>query len=83
MGYYVNHIEEYQFEGCLTVYEATPKQNIDLWNNKGKQKMKKRTDILFLLPSRAGFAVFFIVPFIYIFYYAFTENAFSGKFAGF
>lgn len=45
--------------------------------------MKKRTDILLLLPSLVGFAVFFIVPFIYIFYYAFTENAFSGKFVFF
>lgn len=44
--------------------------------------MKKRTDVLLLLPSLAGFALFFIVPFSYIFYYAFTENAFSGRFAG-
>ena len=45
--------------------------------------MKKRTDILVLMPSLAGFVVFFIVPFIYTFYYAFTENAFTGKFVGF
>ena len=45
--------------------------------------MKKRTDILFLLPSLAGTIVFFIIPFVSIFYYAFTENAFSGNFAGF
>lgn len=45
--------------------------------------MKKRTDILFLLPSVAGFAAFFIIPFVYSLYYAFTENAFSNKFAGF
>ncbi len=45
--------------------------------------MKKRTDILLLMPSLAGFVVFFIVPFIYTFYYAFTENAFTGKFVGF
>ena len=45
--------------------------------------MKKRTDILLLMPSLAGFAVFFIIPFVYTFYYAFTENAFTGKFAGF
>ncbi len=44
--------------------------------------MKKRTDLLLLLPSLAGFATFFIVPFVYIFYYAFTENAFTGRFAG-
>lgn len=42
--------------------------------------MKKRTDILFLLPSLAGFLTFFVVPFFYSFYYAFTENAFTKKF---
>ncbi len=45
--------------------------------------MKKRTDILLLIPSLAGFVVFFIIPFIYTFYYALTENAFTGKFVGF
>lgn len=45
--------------------------------------MKKRTDILFLLPSLAGFATFFIIPFVYALYYTFTENAFSQKFIGF
>ena len=45
--------------------------------------MKKRTDILFLLPSLAGFLAFFIVPFFYSFTYAFTENAFTKKFVGF
>lgn len=45
--------------------------------------MKKRTNILFLLPSLCGFCTFFVVPFFYSFYYAFTENAFSGRFAGF
>lgn len=45
--------------------------------------MKKRTDILFLLPSLAGFAAFFVVPFFYAFYYAFTENAFTKKFVWF
>ncbi|MBQ2724595.1 MAG: sugar ABC transporter permease [Clostridia bacterium] len=45
--------------------------------------MKKRTDILFLLPSLAGFLTFFIVPFFYSFTYAFTENAFTKKFVGF
>ena len=44
--------------------------------------MKKRTDILFLLPSLCGFLGFFIVPFFASFYYAFIENAFSKKFAG-
>ncbi|MBQ8187874.1 MAG: sugar ABC transporter permease [Clostridia bacterium] len=45
--------------------------------------MKKRTDILFLLPSLAGFLTFFIVPFFYSFTYAFTENAFTKKFVAF
>lgn len=45
--------------------------------------MKKRTDIFLLLPSLVGTAVFFILPFIGVFYYAFTENAFSGRFSGF
>lgn len=45
--------------------------------------MKKRKDLFFLLPSLCGFCTFFVVPFFYSFYYAFTENAFSGRFAGF
>ncbi|MBR4742863.1 MAG: sugar ABC transporter permease [Oscillospiraceae bacterium] len=45
--------------------------------------MKKKTDILLLLPSLAGFLTFFIVPFVYSFYYAFTENAFTKKFVWF
>ncbi len=45
--------------------------------------MKKRTDILFLLPSLAGFLTFFIVPFFCSFAYAFTENAFTKKFVWF
>ena len=45
--------------------------------------MKKRTDILFLLPSIAGFLTFFVVPFFYSFYYAFTENVFTKKFVWF
>lgn len=45
--------------------------------------MKKRTDILFLLPSLLGFLTFFVIPFFGSFTYAFSENAFSGRFAGF
>ena len=45
--------------------------------------MKKRTDILLLLPSLCGFMAFFVVPFFCSFYYAFTENAFSTKFVWF
>lgn len=45
--------------------------------------MKKRFDLLLLLPSLCGFMAFFIVPFIYSFYYAFTENAFTKKFVWF
>lgn len=48
-----------------------------------RRHMKKRRDILFLLPSLVGFLAFFIVPFVYSFYYAFTENAFTHKFVGF
>ena len=45
--------------------------------------MKKKTDLLLLFPSLAGFLTFFIVPFVYSFYYAFTENAFTKKFVWF
>ncbi len=45
--------------------------------------MKKQTDILFLIPSLAGFLTFFIIPFFYSFVYAFTDNAFTMNFAGF
>lgn len=44
--------------------------------------MHKKRDILLLLPSLAGFAVFFIIPFLAGFGYAFTDNAFNGKFVG-
>ena len=44
--------------------------------------MKKRSDLLLLLPSLCGFTTFYIVPFLYSLYYAFTENAFSDKFVG-
>lgn len=44
--------------------------------------MKKRSDLLLLLPSLCGFTAFYIVPFLYSLYYAFTENAFSDKFVG-
>ena len=30
--------------------------------------MKKKTDLLLLLPSLAGFLTFFIVPFVYSFW---------------
>ncbi len=45
--------------------------------------MKKKTDLFFLLPSLCGFLAFFIVPFFGSLYYAFTENAFSGRFVWF
>ena len=35
------------------------------------------------MPSLAGFAVFFVIPFLYIFRYAFTENAFGKNFVWF
>ena len=45
--------------------------------------MKKKSDLLFLLPSLAGFLTFFVVPFFGSFFYAFTENAFTKRFVGF
>lgn len=45
--------------------------------------MKKRSDLFLLLPSLCGFTVFYIIPFFYSLYYAFTENAFSDNFVGF
>lgn len=44
--------------------------------------MKKRSDILFLLPSLCGFIAFSLVPFAYVIFYAVTESAFSHKFVG-
>ena len=45
--------------------------------------MKKRTDLLLLLPSLAGFLAFYVIPFAGSFVYAFTENSFTMKFVGF
>ncbi len=45
--------------------------------------MKKRSDILFILPSLAGFLTFFVVPFFYSFTYAFTESVFVKDFVWF
>lgn len=44
--------------------------------------MKKR-NILFLAPSLIGFSALNLVPFLWSFYYAFIENAFTKKFVGF
>lgn len=44
--------------------------------------MKKRSDLLLLLPSLCGFTAFFVVPFFVSLYYAFTESAFSDRFVG-
>ena len=45
--------------------------------------MKKKTDILFLIPSLTGFFGFLVVPFILSLRYAFTESAFKeGRFIG-
>ena len=44
--------------------------------------MKKRTDILFLMPSLVGFLVFFIVPSVASLRYAFINNAFDDTFVG-
>ncbi len=45
--------------------------------------MKKKLFLLYLLPSLIGFLAFYVVPFIYSFYYAFIENAFTNKFVWF
>ena len=42
--------------------------------------MKKQ---IWLLPSFAGFMIFYIIPFFASFYYAFVDSAFSKRFAGF
>ena len=44
--------------------------------------MCKKRDILLLLPSFAGFVVFFVIPFLGSFVYAFTESAFDSSFVG-
>ncbi len=44
--------------------------------------MKHKRELLLLLPSVAGFLIFFIIPFIYSFYYAFTRDAFDKSWAG-
>lgn len=45
--------------------------------------MKRKYESLLLLPSLFGVFIFYIVPFIYSFYYAFTVDAFNKSFAGF
>jgi len=45
--------------------------------------MKKKTDILFLIPSLLGFLSLLVVPFFGSMYYAFTDNAFLRKFVWF
>lgn len=41
--------------------------------------MKKKTDIILLLPSLAGFLAFYVIPFFWSLYYAFTGSAFKGS----
>lgn len=45
--------------------------------------MKKKSDIYLLAFSIAGFTVFYIAPFVRSLGYAFVENAFTKRFAGF
>lgn len=45
--------------------------------------IKRKHEVLLILPSVAGFMIFFIIPFVYSFYYAFTKDAFSKKWVGF
>ncbi|MDF2539576.1 MAG: sugar transporter permease [Herbinix sp.] len=45
--------------------------------------MKRKREVLLLIPSFLGFFIFFIIPFLYSFYYAFTRSAFDMTWAGF
>lgn len=45
--------------------------------------MTRRRDVLWLVPSLAGFSIFYVIPFFESLYYAFVDNAFSKRFAGF
>ena len=45
--------------------------------------MKRKLELLLILPSIVGFLIFFIIPFIYSFFYAFTRSAFDKSWAGF
>ncbi len=45
--------------------------------------MKKKYDILLLIPSILGILIFFIIPFFRVFLYAITENSFTNRFVGF
>lgn len=44
--------------------------------------MKKKQDILLLIPSVLGILIFFVIPFFEVFLYAVTENRFTKKFVG-
>lgn len=44
--------------------------------------IKHKREALLILPSVAGFLIFFIIPFLYSFYYAFTRDAFSKAWVG-
>lgn len=45
--------------------------------------MRKHAALVFILPGLAGFAAFFIVPFIISLWYAFVDKPVNGSFAGF
>lgn len=45
--------------------------------------MKKKKFLFFLLPSFIGFFSLFVIPFFVSFSYSFTDNIFTGHFAGF
>lgn len=45
--------------------------------------MKRKNEPILLLPSLFGFFIFYIIPFLYSFYYAFTVDTFTKSFAGF
>ena len=48
-----------------------------------QQKREALAGLLFALPSLAGFALFFVIPFFMSLYYCFTEGIGGTRFAGF
>jgi len=44
--------------------------------------MKKKSDVLFLLPCLLGIVIFWIIPFVKSFYYAWIDNTFAKEYVG-
>ncbi len=49
---------------------------------KRAKRIKSGSAAGFILPSLLGVALFFLVPFIGVFYYAFVDSPVNGRFAG-